>query len=637
MNTMQHNNIDDNAHKATQKNYLNTLYSDLDYIPKGEIIDLNKTAHELITALRICKNTYPPYVTDFLPDVIQKLKKMLPIQDNKENRNKLQFIIDDTMQKATDVRTYRGKYPISHTIYKIFVNNSTSDDKIKQLLAIAGVNVPYIQGTARANIKNGFSKNEITTAQYKIKLMRLPLFQQFVTEIFKIDQSKGREYIYEIMAAESIGRLFQIAAAPKFNKRFKYYMQQCFSLITNYNVNDQCTISREKKIQNKIQKKIQKKIQEKIKKISVPTNFSGKMNSIKEMIQTANVHINNIELELTDIVNKGEHIITDINLSTSERYPDNKVTIRDVKFSLIDGVYTPNDYRLAYLINRNFDDKLHNETDHLVVKSTIKPNIKPNIKHNPISNNSQLFDKKLEYIAGIADRYKKASTQRLIEDLASAPFVARENKKMNKDTNTRMLDAIQDVNKYLKNRATETSVFLTIFNAGTGKDYYARRKSWMKILSELSNVINSSWDLRGILISKLRSLIESEAEKFNSRLQFRHEYHDILIKLLNTIANIPDNNEFNEKIFNYQQMYANMDSVKQNFKQKISRKKSFNISHYDIKLNEQKNIQKEYNKKAYQYTYNLLSDKEKESFLSPDEEYQYEQKNCKYFSSSKRP
>lgn len=154
----------------------------------------------------------------------------------------------------------------------------------------------------------------------------------------------------------------------------------------------------------------------------------------------------------------------------------------------------------------------------------------------------------------------------------------RDNSRMDKtitektDQDKALQADMREINQYLTRRASETTE--RYFGFG-GNDYYARRKSWEKILREMRNVIIGGEE--GGSVKDLRKLIQEEIKKFTKGRGHRSEYSACLAKLLNHIPTYfrSDVSDIFLNIVNsHINVYESMDQMKKDVKEEIKKTKT---------------------------------------------------------------
>lgn len=586
--------------KYLERKCSSTPYSHLYIEPKGEIISVDKTIRELIKALRVHKNKYS-YKTDFLTDSIHRLKELLPKEDNKEKRKKLQVIIDDTMRAAIRVPTFKGKRRIENTIQNIISKNSTSDEKITKLLKSAGVGILRIKYYAHASVSEGFDQNDIEIAQYKLKIIRSPLFQQFVTKSFKDNMVKGQcqHYIKTIMAAESKDDINNIVNKKEYSS-FKSKMRECLDRV-NESITDKHVSEHKANIA----------MNDGIQDADLLQEFIAFIKSKNKYIQSVN-----IGSLVSHHLYKNIYFAKDVAINIHQDYQDHAVTLPgEIEFKVnVNGAITTEDYRINHLELFNTSEKQDEEMVDVFKNAVAKKykNVQPQTL-TPLQN------AKMQCRAGAIKRHKEIYMKRFLEDLTNAPYKSA-NTYIDEKTNlTELLRSINQVNQYLKERAEKTRIATSWLGINSGKDYYARRDSWIKVLAKISETINAPFDTsqkRKKNIADLKEFINNEAKKFGNGT-----YHNCLNNLNNRITgHIGSDSRFNKKIFLYQQLHKNANFCRQHVKECLE-----NLSFFTFSTRRKYT----YNLSVYNELYQSLDHDDQDFFTKPQDEFETEMRNSR--------
>ena len=113
----------------------------------------------------------------------------------------------------------------------------------------------------------------------------------------------------------------------------------------------------------------------------------------------------------------------------------------------------------------------------------------------------------------------------------------------------KLLHSLSNINIYLRDRAKETSSFLSMFGQYTGEDYFGRRMNFNKILIALQKKD----------ITQANKLIAQGIEEFKSFFG-RQKYVDLLINLREQLnnPNVLTIDFVDQKIKNYCSIYNKM-------------------------------------------------------------------------------
>lgn len=202
--------------------------------------------------------------------------------------------------------------------------------------------------------------------------------------------------------------------------------------------------------------------------------------------------------------------------------------------------------------------------------------------------------------------------------------------------NVNLFESIREINQYMKNRAGETSGFLSFFaDSYSGKDYYLRRDNWTKILDKLNEYAAKQPATQQDL-DDLTNFIDTQSnDKHIKKDTFfsRNNYSALLQKLKTTLEanlNTPIQPDLKNKISNYKNLYAQMkrnEDVTALYQQKYSIIDDYTSNQNHTVLRDQV----AHERALYDLQYKLLDEGDKKDFMDMKEEFDSEYNNIRHY------
>ena len=189
--------------------------------------------------------------------------------------------------------------------------------------------------------------------------------------------------------------------------------------------------------------------------------------------------------------------------------------------------------------------------------------------------------------------------------------------KNNADSNT-VIEAMREINRYLKQRAQATSGVWVRTLRYTGSDYYKRRMSW----NDPDKLKDGDENIPAFIEEEANNFKRSPYDYFEFR---RNDYYDCLMKLKDQYTRLLDKSGIQSKAEEYQNIYEKMSEFRQATQSYMN---GYSIFSENSPLVNQ--VQTAID--AYAQAYRQLDEQDKADFFTPQEERDSEESNIQRFS-----